>query len=387
MAPAICARLGLDEDDAREVAWLIAEHLTLYHVATRRDLDDPATIAGFAENLRASASHGGSPIDRLQKLYLLTVADLSTTSPTAMTSWKARMLDDLFLATSHHLASTARGEETADVALQRVRAEAITAYGAHSDTDEAFIHRYLDGMPKSYLLAQTGVAVAAQAHVVARRGESPAFVDRVPSRHPDVLELCIVADDRPGLLASIAAVLAAHRLDIQTAHIFGRRDGERVEAVDLFSVRRAGRDDDEATTPLGDREIAKIGHDLRGLVTGEIDPRALLRERRGGTKLRERPAPAVDTGVEIDDRASRRFTVVDVYAKDRPGLLFTVAQALHDLKLTIARSKIATEGARAADSFYVTEIDGSKVATAQRREEIKREVAGAIERLSREGIG
>ncbi|MFI5300233.1 MAG: ACT domain-containing protein, partial [Polyangiales bacterium] len=373
---------------AREVAWLIAEHLTLYHVATRRDLDDPATISSFADTIRAAASAGGSPIDRLQKLYLLTVADLSTTSPTAMTSWKARMLDDLFLATSHHLASTARGEETADVALQRVRADSIAAYERLSDaTDDGFIHRYLDGMPKSYLLAQSGEAVAAQAYVVARRGDAAAFVDRVPSRHPDVLELCIVADDRPGLLASIAAALAAHRLDIQTAHIFGRRDGERVEAVDLFSVRRAGRDDDEATAPLGDREIAKISEDLCGLVTGAVDPRALLRERRGGTKLRERPAPAVDTGVEIDDRASRRFTVVDVYAKDRPGLLFTVAQALHDLKLTIARSKIATEGARAADSFYVTEIDGSKVATPQRREEIKREVAGAIERLSREGIG
>ena len=102
--------------------------------------------------------------------------------------------------------------------------------------------------------------------------------------------------------------------------------------------------------------------------------------------MREKPSPAVTTGVEIDDRASRRFTVIDVYAKDRPGLLYTIARALHEVGLSIARSKIATEGASAADSFYVTEIDGKKVGDPARREEIKRVIGGAIERLAREGI-
>src|SRR5262249_21858918 len=107
MSIEISRRLGLSAEDAEEVRWLIAEHLTLYHLATRRDLEDPATVAELAASIKKS---GGSPIERLRHLYLLTVADISTTSPTAMTSWKARMLDDLFLATTHHLASSARGD-------------------------------------------------------------------------------------------------------------------------------------------------------------------------------------------------------------------------------------------------------------------------------------
>ncbi len=382
MSGSICARLGLSAEDAQEVAWLIREHLTLYHLATRRDLDDPATVAELADAIRAS---GGSPIERLRHLYLLTVADISTTSPTAMTTWKARMLDDLLLATTHHLASSARGEETPDALVARVRAEAMAVWSTPGD---AFFRAFLDGMPKAYLLAHDARAVAAHAAIVARRGDRAAVLDASPARHEGAIELCIVAADRPGLLASIAAALAAGRLDVLTAHVYGRLcEGGGTEAVDLFCVRRAGRDGDEATEPLTAKEIDRIGVDLSMLLEGKVDATTLLKERRGGSaSWRERPSPAVPTDVEIDDRASRRFTVVDVYAKDRPGLLFTIAHELHELRLTIARSKIATEGARAADSFYVTEIDGSKVATPARREEIKRAIAAAIERLSREGI-
>lgn len=377
MSLSICARLGLSDEDAAEVHWLIAQHLAMYHVATRRDLDDPATVASFADLVRAS---GGSPIERLQHLYLLTVADISTTSPTAMTTWKARMLDDLLLGTSHHLAAAQRGEETADALLARVRREAQAAWA------DPALDAFVDGMPKAYLIGQTGESVAAHARVVARRGAASVVVDHVPSRHPETLELILVADDRPGLLLSLAAALAANRLEILTAHIFGReREGGR-EAVDFFSVRRSARDGAEAIEPLGERELARLTSDLEGLLDGSVDPVGLLRDRRGAGPLKERPSPAVDTSVEIDDRASRRFTVIDVYAKDRPGLLFAVARALHGLQLSIARSKIATEGACAADSFYVTELGGEKVQSPARREEIKATVTAAIERLSREGI-
>lgn len=383
MSGALCARLGLSQEDAEEVRWLIAEHLTMYHVATRRDLDDPATVATFAETISKS---GGSPLERLQHLYLLTVADISTTSPTAMTSWKARMLDDLFLATSHHLASQQRGVDTPDMILARVRREAEEAWKG----DPEWIRSYLEGMPKSYFIGHTGAMVAAHAALVARRKNEPVVVDAVPSRHKDALELCIAADDRPGLLAMIAAALAANRLDVMTAHIFLRplyqRDGGKSEAVDFFSVRRFARDGEEAIEPLTERELARIASDLEGLLGKKLDAEALLKERRGPGGMRERPSPAVATGVEIDDRASRRFTVIDVYAKDRPGLLYTIARALHEAGLSIARSKIATEGARAADSFYVTEIDGSKVRDANRHEEIKSVIGAAIERLAREGI-
>jgi [protein-PII] uridylyltransferase len=75
--------------------------------------------------------------------------------------------------------------------------------------------------------------------------------------------------------------------------------------------------------------------------------------------------------VSIDDRGSSDHTVIEVLTKDRPGLLFTLAQALHELSLTIHVAKINTEGTRVADVFYVSEIDGSKLEPGARTSEVR----------------
>jgi [protein-PII] uridylyltransferase len=84
------------------------------------------------------------------------------------------------------------------------------------------------------------------------------------------------------------------------------------------------------------------------------------------------------TEVAIDDRASPRHTVVEVFAKDRPGLLYTIARTLHDLGLSIALSKINTEGTRVADVFYVSELTGAKVAPGERFKRIRDALMHAV---------
>jgi [protein-PII] uridylyltransferase len=73
----------------------------------------------------------------------------------------------------------------------------------------------------------------------------------------------------------------------------------------------------------------------------------------------------VRTEVSIDNDASGRFTVIELFGRDRPGLLHAIASALFALGLTIASAKVNTEGRRAADVFYVLEADGSKVSPAR----------------------
>ena len=85
------------------------------------------------------------------------------------------------------------------------------------------------------------------------------------------------------------------------------------------------------------------------------------------------------TEVLVDDRASPRHTVVEVFAKDRPGLLYPLARALHELGLSIALSKINTEGTRVADVFYVNELDGAKVAPGPRYRQIHDALVKAID--------
>jgi [protein-PII] uridylyltransferase len=357
----ILPRLGVSGEEVDDARQLVLDHLLMYHVATRRDLDDPATIEEFCRTVRGR--------EGLRSLFLLTVSDLSTTSPTAMTSWKARMLDELYFAAEAHLAGQQPRADAERVA--RVRTAALAAWTGPAEPLEAF----LSSMPERYLLANGAESIAQHARLVAERGASASHVGRVASRHNEAAELCVVADDRPGVLAGIAAAITANRLEVLAAQVYSRQVEDRSEAVDVFWVRDrdGGTDGVEAVLP-------RLARDLEDVCAGRLDPQELLRMRTGLTSpWRERPSPAVPTEILLDDRASPRHTVVEVFAKDRPGLLFTLSHALHDLGLSIALSKINTEGARVADVFYVGELNGAKVMRGPRYQEIRDALVRAVE--------
>jgi [protein-PII] uridylyltransferase len=357
----ILPRLGVVNDDAAEVRSLVLNHLTMYHVATRRDLDDPNTAGDFCTHVRGRQG--------VRDLYLLTVADITTTSPTAMTSWKARMLDELYFAADAHLAGTSDAFDAART--DRIRTAALAAWTGK----KAELGAFLQTMPDRYLLANGPDAICAHARVALERATSRSSVRAalVPSRHPEVVELCVVAEDAPGLLARIAAAITAARLEVLGAQVYSRtvrpagRAHEMTEAVDLFWVRDA-RSGAEGVAQV----MPRLLRDLEQLCSGEIGADELLRERVGdASRWRERPSPAVLSEVVLDDRASPRHTVVEVFAKDRSGLLYSLARALHGLGLSIALSKINTEGTKVADVFYVNELDGTKVAPGPRFKEIR----------------
>jgi [protein-PII] uridylyltransferase len=388
MASVILARLGLPKGDVDEACHLILKHLTMYLVATRRDLDDRAVIAEFAREV-----HGR---EGLRDLYLLTVADLSTTSPTSMTSWKARMLDELYLATDAALA----GDMAADDArVARAVAEVIAAAGAPAASEDrrsaapapadlaarrAFLAEYLASMPERYVLSNAPLAIVAHAELARAHGAAPPgqiSVSLVPSRHPEAAEICVIAADRPGLLAAITAAIAASRLEVHAAQIHSRVILQgAVQAVDIFWVRDRG----EGVGGVA-RAIPKLVRDITDVIAGRVSAAELVRRR--GASRRDRSTPQVGTQVVVDDRASGRHTVIEVTTRDRPGLLFAIADALYGLGLSIAVAKINTEGTRVADVFYVSEADGSKVASGPRTTLVHDRILAAIEEQARQHEG
>lgn len=171
-------------------------------------------------------------------------------------------------------------------------------------------------------------------------------------------EVAVVARDVPGLLAAIAGALAANRIDVLGA-VIGSLElpGARPVALDVFFVR----DLYDRAIPAEDGRWERLRADLAGVLAGgqEADEAAaaLLARRRKPSGLGPRVTPGVPTEVKIHNDASADATVIEVFTRDRVGVLHAITRTLADLGLDIHVSKVSTEGEQVADVFYVTHGD------------------------------
>ena len=333
----LTARMGLPSADAAAVEFLVAHHLTMSHVAQRRDIDDPKTVTDFAAVV-------GDP-QRLRMLYLLTYADMRAVGPGVLTPWRARILHELYTRTLDLLTGGRVAKPSRAQLAERLHA------AAKGEVDLQAVKAHLAMMADRYL-ESTGVQrMAEHLRMLGELGEAP--VVTALFQHPDLgsSDLVVVTRDLPGLFSLIAGTLAASGVNIISAQIHTRADGI---AIDTFQVN----------DPAGD-VVGSAAHwarpldALRAVITGEQSVEALLARRRA--LGREATGPGGPPKIALDNQLSDSATVIEVKCPDRLGLLYLITRALAGLGLDIVSARIATEIDQAFDTFYVQDREGRKL--------------------------
>jgi len=357
IAAAACVRMGIDPADAADVEWLVAKHLRMANLAQRRDLSDPDLIHSFAEE--------AGTVDRLDKLYLLTYADIATVGPRTWTEWKGRLLRELHEKTRGVLLAGGERERPVPGTHEAQGREAVSTALAErgvADTERA---RFVAAMPARYFLTESPAQAPRHLRLLqlGRRHAVAAVIRHRPGiGHSD---LALTAPDRPGLLALIAGVLASHRIDIQHAEVFSTPPDEASlgwlagRALDVFELRGP---EGGALEPARWRAARA---DLERVLQGEVDLEVLMARRLKASPLPQKPLPRVATKVVIDNDSARSQSVVDVFTADRVGLLHTLSRTFFALGLSVDLARITTEGHRAADAFYVRTADGRRLEGAE----------------------
>jgi [protein-PII] uridylyltransferase len=139
--------------------------------------------------------------------------------------------------------------------------------------------------------------------------------------------------------------------------------------MEIFRISTVGGPAEE------DREREKIERRLLDVLEGELSVEALLAARRSSLP---RPARIQHPSVRISNDDSDLYSIVDVVAQDRPGLLYDITRTLADLGLNVAMSRVSTQASRISDAFYVTD-QGLKILDPERREEIRGALLAAVE--------
>jgi [protein-PII] uridylyltransferase len=283
--------------------------------------------------------------ERLDLLFLLTAADMRGVGAHAFPRWKDALLTSLY----QHARERLRGHVREPVDAAHRRAEVVARLPA--GVAEADLDRHLSLVPERYALEVEPFDVALHLRLArdleSGRDPATAHVVEGPLRH-----FWVCTRDRKGLFATVAGAIAARGASIVSADAYTRADGIVLDKVTL--VVPAEQAEDEAfwedlerllaDVLSGRRRIEDVVAAARGRIPYRAAPRAA-------------PRPAV---VKVLPKLSERFTVIDVGAEDRVGLLYDLAHAIAALGLDIRFSKISTRANRAADVFYVTRA-GRKV--------------------------
>ena len=358
VALALCPRLGLSPAETQTVAWLVRHHLLMSATAFKRDLADFKTVLDFAEKVQ-------SP-ERLRLLLALTIVDIRAVGPGIWNGWKRALLTDLYDAAEEvlRLGHKQRGRN------DRIAARQDTLKRALGRSDKTF-EKYAARFPEAYWIAEPDDILEANARQILAAKDEPLSIRAAHYPARDATLVTIYAADHPGLFYRIAGAIHLAGGSIIDARIHTTRDGM---AIDNFLVQ------DPLTSCALDEE-SRIER-IRVAIADALANRHALVAKLEARPLARPRAEAFDIvpDVLIDNKASNRFTVVEVNARDRPALLFSLAFAFFQSKVTLHSAHVATYGERAVDTFYITDLLGGKVEGKARLQALERrllEAAGA----------
>jgi [protein-PII] uridylyltransferase len=354
VAHRLCPRFGLSPAETETVAWLVRAHLLMSATAFKRDLSDFKTILDFAEAVQ-------SP-ERLRLLLTLTVVDIRAVGPGVWNGWKRQLLSTLYESAEEVLRlghkQKGRGERIA------AKQEALqTALG----WDDAAFARLVKRLPEPYWVAEPEDVLVRNARLIEAAGSAQLSIAAQVYPERGATLVTVYAADHPGLFYRIAGAIHVAGGNIIDARIHTTRDGM---ALDNFLVQDPfGRPFDDA---------GQLGR-LRTAIEDALANRGKMLDRLLAKPLPRTRAEAFEIvpNVLIDNKASNRFTVVEVNARDRPALLHQLAYTLFQSKVTIHSSHVATYGERAVDTFYLTDLLGDKIAGGPRLKTIERRLLDA----------
>ncbi|HVW09670.1 MAG TPA: nucleotidyltransferase domain-containing protein [Bryobacteraceae bacterium] len=321
-------RAGISERAWGIVEFLIAAHLELSAAMSGRDLSDPEVIRSVAEKV--------GTVERLRLLTLLTWADISAVNPSALTPWRRQLLWKLYMLVNAELTR----ELTARIAPPESQGSSE-------------MRAFLEGLPPRYLRIHSAEEMREHLRLDAEAKEKGVAAALIRS---EVWNLSVVANDKPGLFAVIAAAISSFGLNILRAEAFSNARGR---VIDTFAFA-----DEHRTLDLNPDEVQQLVRTVIKAVRAEISMEHLL-ERRPRVKPDARVL--AEARVTFNNDASPASTLIELLTQDRPGLLCDVASVISKSGSNIEVVLVDTQARKAIDVFYVTR-DGAKLTDADAEE-------------------
>ncbi|MGY8769324.1 MAG: [protein-PII] uridylyltransferase [Pirellulales bacterium] len=369
-ADKLADRLRLSPLEKENVKFLVHKHLVMSHLAFRRDTSDPRVLVQFAVEV-------GSP-DVLKMLYLLTCADFAGVGPGTLNPWKVRVMTDLYRRTMQHLG----GDETVESSENRkMKRERLDQLVDPSDDRAEWFQQQFNALPPGYMQTTSAEQIVQELDELQKLPESKVIVWANYKEDRGVLEVTMgsKAQSRPGVFHRLTGAVSSQRFGILSAEI-------NTLAEEMVLDRFLVEDQDHEGAPPEER-LKSICREIEtALNDTDESPPTFRKVWSSRASQSAEGMNLLPTEVRIDNSTSEQFTIIDLFAHDQLGLLYTVAKTIHDLDLEVCVAKITTHLDQVVDVFYVTDRSGNQVTDGDQLENIRVQLCAAVDEFSAEKL-
>lgn len=324
-----CERHSLSSYDTELVSFLVRNHLAMSATAQRFDIDDPDVIKTFAKSVQT--------VNRLNYLYLLTVADIRATNNNLWNGWRDSLLKQLYHSTKqwleHHDSQAKntleKSEQKLEQALQR-----LLYQGVNQDKVTSLWQPY----HSDYFLRHSVDEIVWQTSQRIAKSNSDTLIASRNHDEKSTLEIFIVTANKTGVFASITACLEQLQLNILDAKINTTTNGE---ALNTFIVFGNAYNNEEINNALEQRLLqAKTNSEN----ASQLVPRTMKLFKTVPT-------------IKFQTNEQQQHTVMELYTHDRPGLVSAVSQVFLQCNVQVINAKLTTLGDQVEDIFFITTTD------------------------------
>ena len=323
-----CQNHSMSNYDTDLVAFLVRHHLTMSATAQRCDIHDPSVLKKFSRTVKS--------VERLNYLYLLTVADIRATNENLWNGWRDSLLKQLYHMARQYLEDTENAAKNMEEKSQQQREIALSVL-ADSIWDENQVLDLWQYYDDDYFLRHSVDEIIRQTE---QRLNQPNVDTLIKTRHFDddgTIEIFVLTKEQPGIFSAIAAALEHLQLNILDAKINTASNGDLLNTYIVNGPKRAEKE-------IINGIYSQLTH------INKLDLNTVYIPR---TMTLFKTAPVINYQNDVQ----KKYTILELYTHDRPGLISTVAQVFIDSKIHLLNAKLVTLVDQVEDVFFITTYD------------------------------
>jgi len=355
-------RLDLPDEDVETIKFLVRHHLLMSQTALHRNINDMELVAEFA-------SFVGS-IKMLNILFVLTCADMSAVGPGVLNPWKMQLMTEL-LHRCRQVLDGDEGEPRANAQLDEI-VNSIAAT-VDDEQDQQWLRKVTRNLPRNYLQSHPPNEIAERFLPTRELNENEPLCWLEYEEGPSINRVCIVNSDRrrSGNFYRMTGMLSSLGLKIRSADI------KSLSGPIMFFAMQFEDTENSAGQPSQWR-AKEICQKIIDTVSGKLKGPPKFRKKWGEEETLALQLSRPPINVKTNNSSVNHATIIDVFAYDKPGLLYQISKKIYRLGLDVIGARVSTYAHQIIDVFYVTDEDGNKIRNQNQLQIIRKELHKAV---------